>query len=77
DASGDVIVRVRDSGTGLGSAKPDQIFEAFYTTKRDGLGMGLAVSRSMVEDHGGRLWAGPNEPRGAVFQFTLPRSADR
>ena len=76
DASSDLIVRVRDSGTGLASAKPDQIFEAFYTTKRDGLGMGLAVSRSIVEDHGGRLWAVPNEPRGAVFQFTLPRSAD-
>jgi len=74
--SSDVLLTVRDSGTGLDPAKLEQVFEAFYTTKRDGLGIGLAVSRSIVEDHGGRLWATPNEPRGAVFRFTLPKNAD-
>ena len=67
-----VLVTVRDTGIGFDSAKVERIFDAFYTTKREGMGMGLAVSRSIVEAHGGRLWAAPNEPRGAVFQFTLP-----
>jgi C4-dicarboxylate-specific signal transduction histidine kinase len=67
-----VLLTVRDSGTGLDPANLERIFDAFYTTKREGLGMGLAVSRSIIEAHGGRLWATPNEPRGAVFQFTLP-----
>ena len=53
----------------------DRLFEAFHTTKPDGLGMGLAISRSIVEAHGGWLWATPNAPRGAVFQFTLPLEA--
>ena len=70
-----VLLTIRDSGTGLAPGKLEEIFDAFYTTKRDGMGMGLAVSRSIIEAHGGRLWATPNEPRGAVFQFTLP--ADR
>ncbi len=70
--SGGLLLTVRDSGTGLDSGKLEEIFEAFYTTKSDGMGMGLAVSRSIIEAHGGRLWATPNEPRGAVFQFTLP-----
>ena len=54
----------------------ERVFEAFYTTKLEGLGMGLAICRSMVEAHGGRMWAGANEPRGAVFQFTLPLAPD-
>ena len=62
---------VKDTGAGLDPAKLEHIFDAFYTTKREGMGMGLAVSRSIIEAHGGRLWAAPNEPRGAAFQFTL------
>jgi PAS domain S-box-containing protein len=69
---GGVIVTVSDSGAGLAQANPEEIFGAFYTTKREGMGMGLAVSRSIIEAHGGQLWASSNEPRGAIFQFTLP-----
>jgi signal transduction histidine kinase len=54
----------------------EQVFAAFYTTKLKGMGMGLAICRSMVEAHGGRMWASANEPRGAVFQFTLPLQGD-
>jgi PAS domain S-box-containing protein len=71
-----VLLTVRDSGTGLDPEKLDHIFDAFYTTKREGMGMGLAVSRSIIEAHGGRLWASPNKPRGAVFQFTLPSNGE-
>ena len=71
DESGDVLVAVRDSGPGLGSAA-DRIFTPFFTTKANGMGMGLSISRSLVENHGGRLWAMPNSPLGAVFSFTLP-----
>jgi signal transduction histidine kinase len=67
-----VLVAVQDSGTGLDPANLDRVFEAFHTTKPDGMGMGLAISRSIITAHGGRLWAVNNEPRGAVFQFTLP-----
>ena len=67
-----VCVSVRDLGPGLDPAKLERMFEAFYTTKPRGLGMGLAICRSIVETHGGRLWADANEPQGAVFQFTLP-----
>ena len=70
--STDVLIAVRDSGSGLDPQSLDRLFEAFYTTKPDGLGMGLAISRSIIEAHGGRLWAAANAPRGAVFQFTLP-----
>jgi signal transduction histidine kinase len=72
DDSNEVVLTVRDSGAGLDPRELENIFEAFYTTKRDGLGMGLAVSRSIIEGHGGRLWATPNEPRGAAFHLTLP-----
>jgi PAS domain S-box-containing protein len=68
----ELLVRVRDTGPGLQTAKADKIFEAFFTTKPNGMGMGLKICRSIVESHGGRLWATPNHPRGAVFQFTLP-----
>ena len=71
DESGDILVAVRDSGTGLGSGA-DRVFTPFFTTKANGMGMGLSISRSLVENHGGRLWATPNVPHGAVFYFTLP-----
>jgi Signal transduction histidine kinase regulating C4-dicarboxylate transport system len=67
-----MLVAVRDSGAGLDSASFDQIFNPFYTTKPNGMGMGLTISRSIIEAHGGRLWATANAPRGAIFQFTLP-----
>ena len=70
-----IIVDVRDSGPGLPPADPERVFEAFYTTKATGLGMGLAICRSIIEAHGGRLWASANVPKGAVLQFTLPATA--
>ena len=76
EASNGVLVTVRDFGPGLDPQSVDRLFEAFYTTKPDGLGMGLAICRSIIEAHGGRLWATANEPRGAVFQFTLPLEPD-
>ncbi len=66
-----VVVAVQDSGTGLDPNITEQIFDAFYTTKGEGMGMGLSISRSIVQDHGGRLWATRNEGPGATFQFTL------
>jgi C4-dicarboxylate-specific signal transduction histidine kinase len=70
--SGDVLVAVRDSGPGLAPATLERLFDAFYTTKPTGLGLGLSICRSIVESHGGRLWASANLPRGAIFQFTVP-----
>lgn len=70
-----VLFSVRDSGSGLDPEHLDHVFKAFYTTKSQGLGMGLAISHSIIQAHGGRLWAKPNSPRGAVFQFTLPTGA--
>jgi signal transduction histidine kinase len=67
-----VLVAIHDTGPGLEADKIDNLFDAFYTTKRDGMGMGLAISRSIIEAHGGRVWAEPNTPQGAIFQFTLP-----
>jgi signal transduction histidine kinase len=72
DAADDVLVAVRDSGPGLKRESCDRLFDAFYTTKAGGMGMGLSICRSIVEAHGGRVWATANEPHGAVFQFTLP-----
>ena len=69
--SDQVLVAVQDSGVGIDSQNLDKIFDAFYTTKSQGMGMGLAISRSIVENHGGRLWAVPNNGPGATFQFTL------
>jgi PAS domain S-box-containing protein len=68
----EVVITVQDSGPGLDPKSLDRLFDAFYTTKAEGLGMGLAISRSIVEAHGGRLWATENEGPGATFQFTLP-----
>jgi C4-dicarboxylate-specific signal transduction histidine kinase len=67
-----VLVAVRDSGPGLDPANLGRVFDAFYTTKSSGTGMGLSICRSIIHAHGGKLWAEANEPRGAVFQFTLP-----
>ena len=67
-----VILAVADSGPGIDPKDLERVFESFYTTKSGGTGMGLTICRSIIEAHGGRLWAEANEPRGAVFQFTLP-----
>jgi PAS domain S-box-containing protein len=72
-----VLIAVQDSGPGLDPNGLAHLFDAFYTTKPQGLGMGLAISRSIIKAHGGRLWAKPNAPRGAVFQFTLPICDER
>lgn len=69
--SDQVLVTVQDSGVGIDRESLDEIFSAFYTTKAQGMGMGLAISRSIVEDHGGRLWAVSNDGPGTTFQFTL------
>jgi len=71
----EVVVSVTDSGVGLPPQQADQIFNAFFTTKPHGTAMGLRISRSILESHGGRLWAAANSPRGAGFCFTLPTKA--
>ena len=75
--SGDLIVAVRDSGAGLNPVDFERVFDAFFTTKPEGMGMGLAICRTIIESHGGRLWATANSPHGAVFQFTLPPATKR
>jgi C4-dicarboxylate-specific signal transduction histidine kinase len=70
--SEDVLVSVRDSGPGLALAALEGLFDAFYSTKSSGLGLGLSICRSIIEDHGGRLWATALHPHGALFQFTIP-----
>jgi len=70
--AGMILVRIRDSGRGLDPHNIGQLFEPFYTTKAQGLGMGLSISRSIIETHGGRLWAEAGDKNGAIFQFTLP-----
>jgi len=69
---GRVTVAVQDTGTGLGPRDPERFFDPFFSSKEGGLGLGLAISRRIVEAQGGRLWATPNEGRGATFQFSLP-----
>jgi C4-dicarboxylate-specific signal transduction histidine kinase len=71
-----VLVSVADSGPGLDLNNVDRLFDAFYTTKPQGLGMGLSISRSIIEAHSGRLWARANVPKGALFQFRLPIAND-
>jgi C4-dicarboxylate-specific signal transduction histidine kinase len=73
EGSGGVFVAVQDSGPGLEPESLDRLFDAFYTTKPSGMGMGLSICRSIIEAHGGRVWAAPSQPQGAVFQFTLPQ----
>jgi signal transduction histidine kinase len=72
NTSGEILIAVRDSGPGLEPTMINRLFEPFYTTKPNGIGMGLAICNSIIEAHGGRLSASANESRGAVFQFTLP-----
>jgi C4-dicarboxylate-specific signal transduction histidine kinase len=72
EKSGEVQVTIEDSGTGIEQQYIDKIFGSFFTTKVDGMGIGLSICRSIIESHGGRLWASPGRSRGAVFQFTLP-----
>jgi signal transduction histidine kinase len=67
-----VCVEVRDSGPGFTRLAPERVFDAFYTTKSGGLGLGLSVCRSIIEAHNGRLWASPNLPHGAIFRFIAP-----
>jgi C4-dicarboxylate-specific signal transduction histidine kinase len=67
-----MLVAVKDTGAGVDPATADRIFESFFTTKPNGMGMGLSICRSIIEAHGERFWASPNTPHGAIFQFTLP-----
>jgi signal transduction histidine kinase len=70
--NGAVLIGVADAGNGLDHAAKDRIFDAFFTTKSEGMGMGLSICRSIVEAHGGRLWVSPNLPHGSIFQFIMP-----
>ncbi len=70
--AGGILIGVEDNGIGLNSDMTERVFDPFYTTKPQGIGMGLPISRSIVESHGGRLWAAARSPRGAIFQFTIP-----
>jgi signal transduction histidine kinase len=71
-AADEVVVTVRDAGVGIDPGAVDQLFSAFFTTKPGGMGMGLSISRSIIEAHGGRFWATTNADHGASFHFTLP-----
>jgi signal transduction histidine kinase len=71
-----LLIQVQDSGEGLDSAPADRIFDPFFSTKPQGLGMGLSISRSIIDAHGGRLWLSPRSPLGAVFQFILPSAGN-
>jgi signal transduction histidine kinase len=73
DGANGVRIAVRDWGPGLKPESLDRLFDAFYTTKPDGMGMGLSICRSIIEAHGGRVSATTNVPQGAIFQFTLPQ----
>jgi signal transduction histidine kinase len=72
NGSDGALVSVRDGGPGIPPENLDRLFDPFYTTKSAGMGMGLAICRSIVEGHGGRIWVTPNVPRGTAFHFTLP-----
>jgi signal transduction histidine kinase len=74
---GSVLVVVKDTGAGLDPAIVERMFQPFFTTKPDGLGMGLAICRSIVEAHGGRLWVSPRAPHGAEVRFTVPLRVER
>ena len=72
EKSGSVLVAVADAGTGFDPGIAERIFDPLFTTKPNGMGLGLSICRSIIEGHGGRLWASPGSPHGAVFQFTMP-----
>jgi signal transduction histidine kinase len=72
ESGGGVRVTVEDSGSGIDPKVIDQIFTSFFTTKTDGMGMGLSICQAIIESHGGRLWASQSATRGAIFRFTLP-----
>jgi signal transduction histidine kinase len=72
----EVLVAVEDSGAGLDPEHAERIFEPMFTTKRDGMGLGLSICRSIVKAHGGRLWVGPNRRHGSIFRFTIPALGD-
>jgi signal transduction histidine kinase len=72
DDSGQLLISVMDTGVGVPAEKLDHIFNPFFTSKPDGTGMGLPISRSIIHAHGGRLWAEPNPESGSIFRFTLP-----
>jgi PAS domain S-box-containing protein len=76
DSAGDLLIVVEDSGPGFAPESVDRLFDPFFTTKPNGMGMGLSICRSIVDAHGGRLWASPQSPRGAIFQFTVPIAAE-
>jgi signal transduction histidine kinase len=76
NSQGQIIVSISDTGVGLPQESTEQIFDAFHTTKPEGTGMGLAITRSIVESHGGRVWATANQGAGATFHFTLPIEAE-
>jgi len=76
DETQKVRVSVTDCGIGFSAENADRLFTAFFTTKSNGMGMGLSICRSIIEAHNGRLWATANAPHGAAFQFTLPASTD-
>jgi signal transduction histidine kinase len=71
-----LVVSVSDSGLGIDPLKSEKLFEAFYTTKAKGMGIGLAISRAIIEGHGGRIWAAVNDGPGAIFSFSIPRMPD-
>ena len=70
--AGEIVVAVQDSGVGIDAEAADRLFVAFFTTKPGGMGMGLSICRSIIEDHDGKLWASGNDGPGATFQFTVP-----
>jgi len=72
DETKQVLVSVTDCGVGISAENADRLFDAFFTTKSSGMGMGLSICRSIIDAHGGRLWATTCGPRGALFQFTIP-----
>jgi signal transduction histidine kinase len=76
DESGQALISVADCGVGIVAENVDRLFNPFFTTKSGGMGMGLSICRSIMEAHGGRLWATATVPHGAMFQFTLPVGTD-
>src|SRR5262249_53920304 len=74
--NGGILVAVHDSRPGIDPVSRERVFQPFYTTKTSGVGMGLSICQTIINGHGGRLWASQNQPRGAVFQFTLPAAQE-